>query len=188
MGGKVGIIAEDVSDVEVLKLLAKKITGKTVSAAHFTGKGCGPLKKKTPGWCKSLTQKGCTKILLVHDLDRNDAATLRVTLEEVLARSTTATQAVVIPREELEAWLLSDTSAITSVLNLPKPFKVVHHPENIDSPKEYIRDNVWSLSNKRTQYINSIHNRLIAEKIDVKSIQIKCPSFKDFADFFKKGK
>ena len=188
MGGKIGIIAEDVSDVEVLKLLAKKITGKSISAAHFTGKGCGPLKKKTPGWCKNLTQKGCTQILLVHDLDRNDAAALRATLEDVLAKSTTGKQAVVIPSEELEAWLLSDAVAITSVLNLQKPIKAVHHPESIASPKEYIRDNVWSLSNKKTQYINSIHNKLIAEVINVKTIQGKCPSFKDFIDFFKKGK
>jgi hypothetical protein len=87
MPAKIGIIAEDPSDVEVLKLLARKITGKSVSTAHFTGKGCGPLKKKTPGWCKDLAHKGCTKILLVHDLDRNDAKALRTTLEAILEKS-----------------------------------------------------------------------------------------------------
>ncbi|MGH1510494.1 DUF4276 family protein [Ralstonia solanacearum] len=184
MSVKIGIIAEDVSDVEVLKLLARKITGKPVSTAHFTGKGCGPLKKKTPGWCKDLAHKGCTKILLVHDLDRNDAKTLRKTLEGILQKSTAFKQAVVIPAEELEAWLLSDTSAITSALNLQKALKVVHHPETISSPKEYIRDKVWQVSNKTTAYVNSVHNKLIAEKLNIKFVQKKCPSFKDFANFF----
>jgi hypothetical protein len=186
MPAKIGIIAEDPSDVEVLKLLARKITGKSVSTAHFTGKGCGPLKKKTPGWCKDLAHKGCTKILLVHDLDRNDAKALRTTLEAILEKSTASTQAVVIPAEELEAWLLSDVSAITSALNLQKELKAVHHPETIPSPKEYIRDKVWLLSNKTTAYVNSVHNKLIAERLDVGSVRRKCPSFKQFSEFFGK--
>lgn len=184
MPTKIGIIAENVSDVEVLKLLARKLTGKPVSTAYFIGKGCGPLKKKTPGWCKDLAHKGCTKIMLVHDLDRNDAKTLRAGLEEILQKSTAFKQAVVIPAEELEAWLLSDTCAITSALNLRKTLKVVHHPETVPSPKEYIRDGVWKISNRTTTYVNSVHNKLIAEQIDIQSIQKKCPSFHDFSNFF----
>ncbi|WP_146123518.1 DUF4276 family protein [Burkholderia multivorans] len=142
MAAKIGIIAEDLSDIEVIKLLARKLTGASLSTAHFIGKGCGPLRKKTPGWCKSLIQKGCTQILLVHDLDRNDAAELRLKLETILQAATTVKQAVVIPSEELEAWLLSDASAIMTAMKLPKAFKAVHHPETVDSPKEYIRDAV----------------------------------------------
>lgn len=185
MSNKIGIIAEDLSDVEVIKLLARKITGKSLSTAHFIGKGCGSLKRKTPGWCKDLEHKGCKKILLVHDLDRNDAITLRAKLEDILNRSTTRIKAVVIPAEELEAWLLSDTSAIKSALNLRQALKVVHHPETIESPKEYIRDNVWKISNKTTAYVNSVHNTLIAKNINVQSIKKKCPSFLGFTNFFE---
>jgi hypothetical protein len=171
MAAKIGIIAEDLSDVEVLKLLARKVTGKSVSSAHFVGKGCGPLKRKTPGWCKNLHLKGCTKIVLVHDLDRNNATNLRATLEEILSKSTNLKHAVVIPAEELEAWLLSDVAAIGSALSLPRRLKVVFHPETIASPKEYIRDSVWQASNKKTQYVNSVHNKGIAERIDIANIR-----------------
>lgn len=58
MSKKIGIIAEDISDVEVIKILGKKISGKAINSAYFVGKGCGPLKKKTPGWCKSLCTRG----------------------------------------------------------------------------------------------------------------------------------
>ena len=187
MATKVGLIAEDLSDVEVLKLLVKKLTTKTISFAHFVGKGCGPLKRKTPAWCKNLQQKGCTKIVLVHDLDKHDESELRVKLESIMNQSTTLKQLVAIPVEELEAWLLSDASAISSALSMPKPLKPIHHPETIASPKEYIRDIVWKLSNRKKQYVNSVHNRLIADLIDVNLIDKKCPSFNGFAKFFRKG-
>lgn len=184
MATKIGLIAEDMSDIDVIKKLARKLTGKSVATSHFVGKGCGPLKRKTPGWCKNFQLKGCTRVLMVHDLDRNDLATLRNTLREVLAKSSNLDQAVVVPVEELEAWLLSDMDAIASAMNLRKKPKSVNHPEAIKSPKEYIRDCVWRTSNKKIQYVNSVHNGIIAELIDVAAIRKKCPSFRVFADFF----
>lgn len=184
MQKKIGIIAEDLSDIEVLKKLARKLTGKTLPYAHFVGKGCGSIKRKTPGWCKVFSIKGCTDVLLVHDLDRNSAKELRTSLQTILRNSTTLTHAVVIPEEELEAWLLSDEQAIKEALNLPKPINPVHHPETVKSPKEALVKSVWSVSQRRIRYINSVHNTLIADKINVEKIKNKCPSFNDFAKFF----
>jgi len=184
MAAKLGLIAEDLSDIEVIKKLAKKLTGKAIVASHFVGKGCGPIKRKTPGWCKNFHQKGCTRVLLVHDLDRNNSNDLRSMLEQILALSSTLKQAVIIPAEELEAWLLSDMAAIATAMNLSKTPKAVHHPETVLSPKEYIRDSVWQSSNKKIHYVNSVHNGIIADHIDVTIIKRKCPSFKPFADFF----
>ncbi len=188
MANKIGIIAEDMSDVEVIKILAKKISGNNVSADQHVGKGCGPLKKKAPGWCKSLLTKGCTRIIMVHDRDRNNAEQLREQLEEVLASAPQATKVVVVPEEELEAWLLSDTEAIKKAMNLQKSIKTVHHPEAIDSPKEYIRDQIYNKSSKKVQYVNSVHNKLIAEEIDIQLVIKKCPSFGPFHIFFEKKK
>jgi hypothetical protein len=183
---RIGIIAEDMSDVEVIKVLAKKISGKAVSADQHVGKGCGPLKKKAMGWCKSLLTKGCTIILMVHDRDRNDAAALRRQLESVLAGAPQAIKIVIIPEEELEAWLLSDTDAINKAMKLKKGLKVVHHPETVPSPKEYIRDQTYLRSNKKVQYVNSVHNKIIASEIDISLIELRCPSFAPFQDFFAK--
>lgn len=185
---KYGLIAEDKSDIEVVKILARKVTGRAISAAYFVGKGCGPIKRKAPGWCKDFAIKGCTQILLLHDRDRNDAAKLRTTLEAVLEQVPQEKKVVVIPTEELEAWLLSDHKAIEQALKLRGAIAEEHHPELIASPKEYLGGQVRKVSQKTVEYINSVHNPLIAEKIDVRSISRKCPSFVPFASFFKKKK
>ena len=184
MAVRIGIIAEDLSDIEVLKILVKKVSKKTFSISHFVGKGCGPLARKTPGWCKNLWLKGCTHILLIHDLDRNDLSNLRSKLEAILYQAPQQFKAVVIPSEELEAWLLSDTAAIAKALNLQKGFKEIHHPETVPSPKEYIGEMVRKISNNQRTYVNTVHNRLIAQELDVDKIKNKCPSFSGFASFF----
>jgi Domain of unknown function (DUF4276) len=183
MPTKFGIIAEDVSDVDVVKSLAKKLTGKAISASHFVGKGCGSMVRKAPGWCKSFERKGCTRILLVHDLDRHDLFKLTSRLEQVLEQNSNLDCAVIVPVEEIEAWLLSDMVAIANTFKLKKSPKGVNHPESIQSPKEYIQDLVWKASERKVQYVNSIHNRLIAERINIANVSRKCPSFKGFADF-----
>lgn len=185
MSVKYGLIAEDVSDIDVIKRLARKISGKNISASHFTGKGCGPIKKKAVRWCKAFEAKGCKQILLVHDRDRHNAAALRAQLTQVLELAPQAMKVVVIPNEELEAWLLSDHLAIKTALNLRKAIKEEHHPENITSPKEYLGAAVWKISEKKVIYVNAVHNPLIAEHVDVNRVLKKCPSFKPFVDFFK---
>lgn len=184
MSVKYGLIAEDASDIEVIKMLAKKISGKNISSSYFVGKGCGPIKKKAVGWCKAFETKGCKHILLVHDRDRNDAKKLMKQLTEVLEVAPQASKVVVIPNEELEAWLLSDHLAIKTALKLRKAIKEEHHPESISSPKEYLGAAVWKVSEKTVTYINAVHNPMIAEHIDISRIKKKCPSFGPFADFF----
>lgn len=184
MAVKYGLIAEDASDIEVIKKLAKKICGKNISSSHFVGKGCGPIKRKAVAWCRAFATKGCSQILLVHDRDRHDYDLLRSELTDVLAVAPQAKKVVVVPSEELEAWLLSDHSAIKVALNLRKAPKEEHHPERIASPKEYLGAAVWKISDKTVNYVNAIHNPLIAEYIDVARISRKCPSFQPFADFF----
>lgn len=182
---RIGLIAEDLSDIEVIKILAKKVTTRPMSFSHFVGRGCGPLKRKTPAWCNNLHLKGCTRVLLVHDNDRNDHKDLRKILEEVIAAAPQKDKVVVIPTEELEAWLLSDESAIGTALNLRKPPTSVQHPERIASPKEHLQRAVRQASGKKVQYVNSVHNQTIANKIDIALVARKCPSFKPFQAFFR---
>jgi hypothetical protein len=179
---RLGLIAEDASDVQVLTILAKKITNKSISVSHFVGKGCGPLARKTPAWCRALWQKGCTRVILVHDQDRNDPTQLRSKLEEILVSAPQNKATVVIPTEELEAWLLSDMAAIARVMKLTKAIAEVHHPERISSPKEHIGAVVWRTSGKQKTYVNTVHNPLIADQMDLGKITIKCPSFSVFVN------
>ena len=180
---RLGFIAEDASDIEVLKILTKKLTAKQFSVSYFTGKGCGPIRRKSAAWCKNFSVKGCEYAVIVHDLDKSDYLTLHGQLNQILHAAPQKVKAVVIPSEELEAWLLADEEAIASALKLGKIPKPIHHPETIDSPKEHLGQIVRSHSKKKKEYINTVHNSLIAIDMDVVKIRNKCPSFKSFEAF-----
>lgn len=180
----VGIIAEDDSDVDSVKLLIKKISGKdNVGSKKFVGKGCGKIKRKCNAWANQLKTKGCGVLIVVHDLDRNDEPQLRQTLIKSLAPNPFSKALISIPVEELEAWLLSDSCAIMTALNLNKQPDNIHHPETISSPKEHLERIVNKCSDDTVVYLNTKHNSKILEKIDINSILLKCPSFGDFHAF-----
>ncbi len=130
--------------------------------------------------------QGCDCILLVHDRDRNNAANLRAQLEAILVNAPQTKKVVAIPEEELEAWLLSDAEAINKAMKLNGKFKTIHHPENVASPKEYLRDTVYKVSGKTKSYVNNVHNKLIAEQINTETIASLCPSFAPFMELFTK--
>ncbi|UCV21246.1 DUF4276 family protein [Ferribacterium limneticum] len=180
----IGVIAEDVSDVDVLKELARKVSGRNFSVSQHFGKGCGPLKSKTPGWCKALKAKGCSAVVLVHDRDKKNSQKLREELQVIMKSTVISNGYVTIPAEELEAWLLSDPSAIQRALKLEKEPKIDNFPETINSPKEHLADLVTLNSKNRVKiYCNTEHNSLIAKEISIDKIDIKCPSFKYFREF-----
>lgn len=180
----IGVIAEDVSDIDVLKELARKVSGRNFSVSQHFGKGCGSLKSKTPGWCKALKAKGCSAVVLVHDRDKKNATKLREELEAIMKNTVINKGYVTIPSEELEAWLLSDPSAIQRALKLEKEPKIKDPPETIPSPKEHLADLVTLNSKNRVKiYSNTEHNPLIAKEISIDSIDVKCPSFRYFREF-----
>ncbi|MBT1071072.1 DUF4276 family protein [Pelotalea chapellei] len=180
----VGIIAEDDSDVESIRLLIKRISGKeNIGAKKFVGKGCGKIKRKCSAWANQLKQKGCGVLIVVHDLDRNQEGILRKQIIDSLVPNPFSKWLVSIPTEELEAWLLSDSNAIKDALKLRKMPDNIHHPETVISPKEHLGSIVEKCSDDTVVYINTKHNSKIVEKIDVSQISIKCPSFVSFHDF-----
>lgn len=184
----IGMIAEDESDIDVLKILAKGLTNRNLSVEKFVGKGCGKFPKKTSGWCKVLCQKGCKSIVLVRDRDRNDENVLRRDLEKLISDlGLQEIVAVVIPCEELEAWLLSDLSALRVAMNLSTVPKQIAHPETIKSPKEHIAKLVRQHSKNDKKYVNSVHNSVIAKSLDVSRISQRCPSFRRFEQFIAKA-
>lgn len=175
MAKKIGVIAEDKSDVEVVtEILAKYIARNTFSVKQFVGNGCGKVKQKCDSWSRLLFKGGCEHVLLLHDLDRNNEAKLRKSLEKKLPQKDFPNSLIVIPIEELEAWLLSDAEAIRQVFSLPKLPKRITNCESVNSPKEHLAEMVWSIGRKR--YVNTIHNKKISEKISLENLN-RCPSF-----------
>lgn len=175
MSKTIGVIAEDKSDVEVVtEILAKYMARNTFSVKHFVGNGCGKVKLKCDSWYRLLFARGCEHVFLFHDLDRNDEAQLRKSLEKKLPSKDYPNSLIVIPIEELEAWLLSDAEAIQHVFSLPKKPKKIVNCESVASPKEHLADLVWLNDKKR--YVNTIHNKRISEHISLENLK-RCSSF-----------
>ncbi|MDF5832226.1 DUF4276 family protein [Pseudomonas syringae] len=185
MAMKFGIIAEDKSDVDVIKeFLAKYLKPSEFSVKHFVGQGCGKLKSKCQAWAVNLKKSGCDHIIIFHDLDRNDEAKLRSELNAKLSSPGTPLTLVVIPTEELEAWLLADLDAIK--LTFPHPSSVwakkIPHAETIKSPKEFLQKLVHQSCKKI--YMNTTHNKAIAANARLENL-LTCKSYAPFDEYMK---
>lgn len=181
----VGIIAEEKEDVEVLEILiAKFVKENSFSTKRFVGHGCGKLRRKCSAWGRDLLSKGCELLIVVHDLDRNCEKAIRKELDKSISSLTFTDKIIIIPTEELEAWLLSDPQAIKTCFNLKKLPKTPKNPERTSSPKEHLRDLVWRDSGKR--FLNTTHNPRIARAVDASTLA-KCPSFHPVPVFLRKN-
>lgn len=178
MPKKIGVIAEDKSDVEVVtEILSKYMPRNQFSVNHFVGNGCGKVKQKCDSWTKTLINRGCEHIFILHDLDKNNESNLRKILEKKVHPNIFKNSLIIIPIEELEAWLLSDSEAIKQVFSLPKAPKKITDCESIQSPKEYLENLVWKIGRKR--YLNTIHNKKISQFMSLENL-VRCSSFTIF--------
>jgi hypothetical protein len=183
MSTLVGVIAEDLSDVEVIEeIIAKKKNRRLFKIKKFAGHGCGKIRAKCKDWAYNLRIQQCTLLILIHDLDENNLRELRDEIEDTLKPSPITKYIIVIPIREIEAWLLADHEAINKTFGLK--LKKIPNPEAIRRPKEHLRDLVYLRSSKRKIYVNTIHNRKIAAKANLKQLK-RCNSFTPLNDFIQ---
>ncbi len=136
MSSVIGVIAEDRSDVDVInEILGRYFDSNSYSIKKYVGKGCGKLKQKCSSWAGNLMKRGCHFILVFHDLDNNDEVKLRKSLDDKLDSVPITEYLVIIPIQELEAWLLSDPAALKKTFSLKKLPKKIANTETIESPK-----------------------------------------------------
>jgi len=183
MSKTIGVIAEDASDVDIVKhILIKYLGNGGVSVKNFVGNGCGKLKQKCDSWTENLIKRGCEHVLIFHDLDRNKEHEIREKLATKVPPEKYPNSFIIIPIQEMEAWLLSDAEAIKTVFKLSKAPKKITDCESIESPKEYLRDLVWRLGKKR--YLNTTHNEKLAEITSLINFN-RCSSFKKLDKYIK---
>jgi hypothetical protein len=182
---KIGIIAEENNDVDVLyELTCKIIKENQFAFKRFVGHGCGKLRKKSSAWEANLFKKGCTLLVVLHDLDRNKESVIRQYLENEIKNAKFDHTIILIPKEELEAWLLSDKHALKAAFKMRVLPKVPRYPEKIESPKEFLGELVRA--NSKTQYLNTVHNRRIASAISIPKLKC-CPTFSDYPHFLRRA-
>jgi hypothetical protein len=179
---QLGIIAEDRSDVEVVRTVLKKISRRPFTVQKFVGHGCGRIMGKCAAWAENLHRSGCTHLVLVQDLDGKDPVELSSKLATALEPGPIQQRIVVLAVQEIEAWLLTDSAAIRSALSLRRPIRRIADPEKIPRPKEYLRDLLFRASGNTLRYVNTIHNSKIADRVSVASLR-RCPSFRPLEKF-----
>jgi hypothetical protein len=183
MSAIIGVIAEDISDIDVLDELIKKILPQVkYSIKHFVGHGCGKIRGKSFQWAVVLKTKGCSTLIVLHDLDQHDLSVLRTQLSQALSNCPIPKNVIVIPIREIEAWLISDSLAIQKAMKLNGSIPPFPNPEELIDPKKKIGDVVYLRSGKTKRYLNSAHNRKIAAELDLANVR-KCSSFLPLEEF-----
>ncbi|MBZ5668231.1 MAG: DUF4276 family protein [Acidobacteriia bacterium] len=164
---KMGIIAEDDSDVAVVReVTLSLLKPHRIGFRRFVGHGCGKLRRKCGAWARTLLRQGCPWITVVHDLDVHDERQLHAQLTEAIAPAGAKASVVLIPKREVEAWLLYDGAAIAAAFMENQQPRLPGNPESLLDPKEHLRDLIWRKYGK--QYLNTVHNARIGKHIDVR--------------------
>ncbi len=188
MSSSVGVIAEDTSDVDVIKVLIDRLIRRDrFKVVHFVGHGCGKIMGKCRQWARHLARRGCTRLIVIRDLDRNKVQTLRQELTASLEpspqeRSPIRPFVIIIPVRAIEAWLLSDVAAIRRAMRLRSAPKEISNPELEPNPKKRLGEIVYCHSGKTKRYLNTVHNTVIAPHLDLPKLR-RCRSFLPFEQF-----
>lgn len=181
---KIGIIAEEQNDVDVMYEFTCKIINENMfSFKKFIAHGCGKLRRKCKSWAENLLDRGCSHLIILHDLDDNNEDVLNVKLNEMVYELNYKGYIILIPIFEIESWLLTDSTAIKKTFSLPKLPKLPVNPEIIRDPKEKLEQIVWKACKKH--YINTIHNKKIATQININKVISLCKSFRKYPIFLK---
>ena len=184
MKHKIGVIAEDDSDVQVANELIKKISPrKEFVIRRFVGHGCGKLRSKCFQWAIQLKNQGCSLLIVLHDLDDRVLTNLEAELKRLLRPSPIERHVIIIPIQEIEAWLLSDHVAIQNALRLRRKFPRISNPQAIADPKRMLGDLILSRSDKRKRYVVE-DNQKIASHIELANIR-RCSSFVPLEQFIR---
>lgn len=185
MIGLYAILGEHRSDAETLKVLVRRIADDPRLSVKIMGfGGGGELKNKGAKHLKNYARLGCTRFVVCHDADGPDPLATRDQVEaRVIRPSGLGSCCVVVPVQEIEAWVLADIAAVTKIFSGWRP-EPISNPEGIKDPKEFLK----RLSDEgvsRPRYSHATHNPRVANHLSLELLEKKCPSFRPFASFVR---
>lgn len=179
---KCGILCEAGSDARAIAALARAL----VKQINVTEKGYHSgteLIKKGARDLKAGWDLRWDLAVVVHDADREDPSKrYRLIWEKVVLPAGRPDKAcVVVPVQEIEAWILADLDAVAKVFKSWRPPKPFTSPELIDSPKEKLMRLV-EVDGRRI-YRPTQHNEKVAAELDLQRVWKKCPSYRPLECF-----
>lgn len=181
-----GVIGEDKSDVETLKVLIRRLANNDRLTVHAKGySGCGEMLRKGSRQLVLFAAQGVRRFVVCYDADRDDPlrrkkeATEKI-WEKALSDGIAGSCCIVVPVQELEAWILADLSSVSKVIESWRP-KDVASPETIADPKEHLEK--LSREHQKPKYVHAIHNQKIAGFLDLGKVAKRCQSFVPLVEF-----
>ncbi len=170
-----------------LKVLVRRLVKN--ASLPINGRGYEGANEMLRNGAKQLdlfkTLYACERFIVCHDADGLDPAPKRLLVQERIVMPSKVADAccIVVPVQELEAWILADIECAVKVFPSWRP-SPIQNPERIDSPEEYLkrlsRDN-----KKRPRYDHVIHNEKMAKHLDLDKVQKKCPAFLVLVSFVR---
>lgn len=183
---KFAILGEDRSDADTVTVLVQRL----YQEKHKDKKSRPSIAAKGyHGWsdiCRKGANRdlggylalGCHKFIVCVDADGPDHESRRKTIQHnVINKSGVARNyCVVIPVQEIEAWMLADIEQASNIIAAWSP-KPIQNPEAINSPKERLRRLSRLPGTKRARYDEVRDNKRLAAYLRLDVVKKKCPSF-----------
>ncbi len=179
-------MGEDDSDVETLLVLIRRMNGTRFKVKRYSAKGSAKLRRKCSAISSYWIAQSVTHIIICHDADTKNTQECN-RLQNDLRNKVSAVPncddvvCIVIPVQELEAWLLADVEVLNNKFS-GMAMRDIPNPERISSPKEYIR-RASRGRRLRPRYFNTVHNPELASDLNIDKVLAKCPAFGPFYRF-----
>ena len=180
-----GILGEDDSDVATLRTLVRRLAQD--ESLPIRGKGYGGSGEMLRKGSKQLDLfkrlYSCERFIVCHDADGPDPEPKRTLITERIVKPSGITDAccILVPVQELEAWILADIECAVNLFSSWRPAPI-QNPEKIVSPKEYL-EKLSRDSKQRPRYSHAVHNEKMAKHLDLDKVRRKCPAFSELAQF-----
>jgi hypothetical protein len=184
------VIAEDTMDVNCLKILIKKILNKPSISIEGKGFGsCGDMLNKGAKFLSLYEkQESYRKVIICHDRDKySKEEVYKRVVSNIISSAKLKNKliCILIPTEEIEAWILADMAAIVKVFpSFVPPKQPFFNPEKEPDPKEKIKG-LLNKNKPRPLYMDTNDNKKIIEELDLDAVKKKCPSFAELHEFVK---
>jgi hypothetical protein len=183
-----GVLGENNSDTATLKELIRRIAADDRLPIMTKGyEGGAEMLRKGAVQLQLFADLDCNRFVICYDADHNDPELCRRLIHErvVLKSGIALPCCVVIPVQELEAWILADIEAAKNIFTSWSP-EPVRSPELIESPKEHI-EKLSRDAKRKPRYSHATHNERMAKHIDLGKVHSACPSFRPLYDFVRMG-
>jgi uncharacterized protein DUF4276 len=184
------VLGEDASDVSTVRALIQRIAGAHIKVLSRGYTGCGEMLRKGAKQLQLFAgaPHNCKRFVICYDSDgKNPARRYQDVVDRVIAPSgIDARICIVVPVQEVEAWILADLPAVTNVISSWKPKPYSPDPEDRDSPKEFLQK-LSRKENHKPRYINAVHNEQIAKHVSIDLLFDRCTSFRPLWWFASKG-